>query len=127
MTKTELHNFQRTLESRRTELEGGSSKREALAIDTSPEELDRIQCASERDWAMGILERDSKRLREVRAALLRLEAKTFGICVDCEEEIHPKRLAAVPWAALCIVCQEAADAGQGTSENEIDSEMLTAA
>jgi RNA polymerase-binding transcription factor DksA len=107
MTKTELHSFQRTLESRRAE--------------------DRIQHASERDWAMGVLERDRKRLQEVRAALLRLEAKTFGVCVDCEGDIHPKRLAAVPWAALCIVCQEAADAGQDTNASEIDSEMLTAA
>ena len=28
---------------------------------------------------------------------------------ECDEDIHPKRLAAVPWAALCIQCQEAID------------------
>ena len=28
---------------------------------------------------------------------------------ECDEDIHPKRLAAVPWAAYCIQCQEAVD------------------
>jgi len=27
----------------------------------------------------------------------------------CDEDIHPKRLAAVPWAQFCIRCQEAVD------------------
>jgi RNA polymerase-binding transcription factor DksA len=29
--------------------------------------------------------------------------------VDCDEDIHPKRLAAVPWAPFGIRCQEALD------------------
>jgi DnaK suppressor protein len=48
-------------------------------------------------------------LSEVRAALNRVHLGTFGICLDCEEEISPKRLAAVPWASLCIVCRTAAE------------------
>jgi DnaK suppressor protein len=127
MTKTELNGFRRALETKRDELERRSWNREALAIDSSPEELDRIQNASNRDWAMGNLERDSHRLREVRAALHRIHAGTFGICVGCEENINPKRLAAVPWAASCIVCQEAADHGQGTPPDELDTPLILAA
>ena len=74
--------------------------------------MDRTQDASDRDYAMSSLERNSDRLREVRAALRRIEAGTFGICMGCEEEINPKRLAAIPWAPFCIVCQEAADQEQ---------------
>jgi len=69
-----------------------------MAIEASPDELDRIQHASERDYAMGNLERDSVRLREVRTALGRIRAGTFGVCAGREENISPKRLAAVPWA-----------------------------
>jgi DnaK suppressor protein len=58
---------------------------------------------------IGSLARNSKLLREVRAALTRMDAGTFGICIDCEEEIGIKRLAALPWSASCIDCQEAAD------------------
>jgi DnaK suppressor protein len=109
MTKNELKKFRDILQARQTELESTTGKREALAVDTSPEELDRIQNAAERDLAIGALERESSRLHEVRAALGRIREGTFGTCADCEEEISPKRLAAVPWTRSCIVCQEAAD------------------
>jgi DnaK suppressor protein len=127
MTTTELNGFRRILETKRNELEKRSLNREALAIDSSPEDLDRIQNASNRDWAMGDLERDSNRLREVRTALQHIGAGTFGICVGCQENISPKRLAAVPWASSCIVCQEAADRGQTMPPGEIDTSLGLAA
>ena len=83
--------------------------------------------ASDRDYAMSNLERNSNRLREVRTALRRIDAGTFGICVDCGEYINPKRLAAVPWASSCIACQEAADREQKTSRSEIDTSLVMAA
>jgi DnaK suppressor protein len=126
MTKTELNRFRKALEDQQTELGHGSRNREALAIETSPDDLDRIQHASERDYAMSDLERKSTRLREVQAALHRADAGTFGICVGCEEDITPKRLAAVPWTAFCIVCQEAADLEQKTSWNETEPLILAA-
>src|ERR1700730_8516308 len=126
MTKTELNSFRRALENRQAELGNGNRNREALAIETSPDELDRIQEASDREWAMSNLERNSNRLREVRTALRRIEAGTFGICVDCEENINPKRLAAVPWASSCIVCQEAADRGQKTLRRGLDTSLVMA-
>jgi DnaK suppressor protein len=127
MTKTDIKVFRRALEHRQTEMGNGTRNREALAIETSPEEFDRIQQASERDHAMGILERSSKRLGEVRAALRRIEAGTYGTCLGCEVSIHPKRLTAVPWTSFCIVCQEAADRGQETSAKQMDTPLIMAA
>jgi DnaK suppressor protein len=109
MTKIERNGFRKALKSRQAELENGSRNREALAIETSPEELDRIQHVQDRDFAIGALDRDSMRLREVRAAVKRIDTDTFGICLNCEQDISMKRIAAVPWAELCIICQEAAD------------------
>jgi DnaK suppressor protein len=127
MTKTELQAFRRALENRQTELENGNRNREALAIETSPDELDRILYASERDMAIGNFERVSNWLLEVRTALRRIDTGTFGICAGCEENINPKRLAAVPWASSCIVCQEAADREQKTPWNEIETSLVMAA
>jgi DnaK suppressor protein len=127
MTKIELTAFRRALENRQIEIVNERTNREALAIETSPDELDRIQQASDRDYAISNLERNSNRLREVRTALRRIDAGTFGICVGCEENINPKRLAAVPWASSCIVCQQAADRGQKTPRSEIDTSLLMAA
>lgn len=121
MTKNELNAFRKSLENQQTELGNGNKNREALAIETSPDDLDRIQHASERDYAMGYLERSSNRLREVQEALSRMDAGAFGICSGCEEDISPKRLAAVPWTSYCIVCQELADRRQKTPEIEMDS------
>lgn len=127
MTKTELKVFRRALENSQAELGNGNRNREALAIETSADDLDRIQHASERDYAMGNLERNSNRLREVRNALSRLDAGTFGICMGCEENINLKRLSAVPWASFCIACQELADRGQKTSVTEMDTPLTIAA
>lgn len=127
MTKTELNAFRSTLENRQTELGNGNRNREALAIETSPDELDRIQHSSDRDYAMSTLERNSNRLREVRAALRRVDAGTFGICVRCEGNISSKRLAALPWASSCVVCQEAADLEQRTPWSGIDASLGMAA
>jgi DnaK suppressor protein len=65
-------------------------------------------------------------LREIRAALQRIDRGSFGICLNCEEGISAKRLAAVPWTALCIVCQEAADRMASEFEDE-EQPALTAA
>jgi DnaK suppressor protein len=109
MTKIELNGFRDVLKDRQTELEDRNRSRTAIAIETSADELDRIQNGQECDLAIGTLDRDSRLLRDVRAALNRIDTGTFGVCFDCEEDISMKRLAAVPWKASCIVCQEAAD------------------
>jgi DnaK suppressor protein len=127
MTKNELNSFRRALERRQIELGSGNRDREALAIGANADELDRIQHSSDLDSAMGALERNSDRMREVRIALHSLETGTFGICAACEEPIHPKRLAVIPWASRCVVCQEAADRGQAPAHGEFETSLILAA
>ena len=126
MKRTELEDFRKTLKTRQGDLRDLHRNREALAIETSADELDRIQNAQERDFAMGVIDRDSVRLREIRAALERIDSGSFGICLNCEEEIGAKRLAAVPWAALCIVCQEVAERMTNNFQDE-EQPLLSAA
>ena len=126
MTKSELNRLRNTLENKQAELESGNRSRGALVIETSPDELDRIQHGQERDLAIDILDRNSKLLREVRAALSRIDAGKFGICLDCEQGISMKRLAAVPWTTSCIACQETADRMAGQPRNLAVAEQLLA-
>lgn len=44
----------------------------------------------------------------IDAALARMDAGRFGICVDCGEPIAPARLEAAPAAVRCTRCAEAA-------------------
>jgi DnaK suppressor protein len=84
-------------------------QRDGIAIERSADQMDEIQYASERDLAIGNVDRESTLLRDVKAALKRIHDGSFATCIECESPISPKRVAAVPWAPRCIECQEAAD------------------
>ncbi len=105
----ELNRFQAALEAHAAELEQVISRRDVIAVEGSPDQVEEIQRASERALAICNLDREFRPLKSVRAALRRIRKGVFGVCEECEEEIHPKRLMAIPWAALCVVCQEALD------------------
>jgi RNA polymerase-binding protein DksA len=49
------------------------------------------------------------KLAQVKAALARLEAGTYGTCADCDGPINPARLEARPFATRCVNCQQRAD------------------
>ncbi|MCZ2148684.1 MAG: TraR/DksA family transcriptional regulator [Bryobacterales bacterium] len=128
MTKSELNKFKAILETKQAELEAVLRNRDAIAIEKSPDALDEVQHAAERELAIRNLDRESNLLRNVRAALRRIEDETFGTCVHCEEEISPKRLAAVPWSPYCIRCQEMADRHREKfDDSDLFEEMVTAA
>ena len=50
-------------------------------------------------------ERDSNVLQQVRGALLRIEAGTFGTCVVDGQPIETERLEASPWVRHCLTHQ----------------------
>ena len=105
----DLREFKKILDRKEAELVQSLRKRDGIAIEKSADQMDEIQYASERDLAIRNVDRESILLREVKAALQRIRDGSFGTCIQCEWAISPKRLAAVPWAPLCIECQEAAD------------------
>ena len=115
---TEMSGLKETLVRKESELARVLRTRDDIAIEKSADQMDEIQYASERDLAIRNLDRDSKLLRQVRAALRRIHDGGYGTCIECEMVINPRRLAAVPWASRCIQCQEAADRdGQERSES----------
>ncbi|MBV8068741.1 MAG: TraR/DksA family transcriptional regulator [Acidobacteriaceae bacterium] len=127
MTKTELSKFKKILENKQDELERIVRNRDAITIEKSADALDEVQHAAERELAIRNLDRESNLLRNVRSALRRIEDGSFGICLHCEEEISPKRLAAVPWAPFCIQCQEQADRNHEDGNDNLDELLVNAA
>lgn len=49
--------------------------------------------------------RDVRELRELEDALARMEDGTYGICINCGDEIPFARLRAYPGALRCVRCQ----------------------
>src|ERR1700681_582365 len=128
MTRGELNQYKSALEAEQAELVHLVRNREGIAIEKSPDALDEVQGAAERELAIRNLDRESQLLRNVRGALGRIEAGSFGVCLYCEEDISPKRLAAVPWTAFCIQCQEIADRNsQGDNADNLDELLVNAA
>jgi DnaK suppressor protein len=52
----------------------------------------------------GLAVNEASLLQEIAAALLRMDAGTFGICGECRSAIDRERLRAVPYSRLCIRC-----------------------
>src|SRR5438046_6218141 len=127
MNKTELEKYKKILEAKRDELAKGLRNREDIAIEKTPDALDEVQLAGERELAIRNLDRESNMLRNVRGALGRMADGSYGICMHCEEDISPKRLNAVPWTAYCIKCQEAADRHEFETVDAYDSLLADAA
>jgi DnaK suppressor protein len=61
-------------------------------------------------FSLSNTERDLLQL--VDEAIARIESRRYGVCTVCEDDMNLKRLEAVPWARLCLACQEKQESGQ---------------
>jgi DnaK suppressor protein len=58
-------------------------------------------------------------LEDIRSALQRIEAGTYGRCVVCGRPIGAKRLEAVPWTPYCFEDQENIDRERGVNNGGV--------
>lgn len=63
------------------------------------------QLSTERELEFALDARESDELNQVQAALDRVAAGTYGVCLDCGIDIPLARLHATPAAARCMACQ----------------------
>jgi DnaK suppressor protein len=73
--------------------------------------VDRANNAYSRELNFSISDAERARLLEIEEALSRLDLGTYGRCAHCGQPISAARLAAVPWAKLCVQCQELLEKG----------------
>ena len=65
---------------------------------------DLAQATAERSEIYALIEQTRGRLAEVDAALEKIEEGTYGVCVDCGQEIAEARLEARPLSVRCVEC-----------------------
>lgn len=123
----DLREFKEILVRKEAELVQSSRKGNDIAIEKSPDQIDELQHAATLELAIQNLDREFNLLRDVKAALLRIRDGSFGTCTQCEWSISPKRLAAMPWAPLCIECQEAADRDKYEATESLSDTLIKAA
>lgn len=99
-------------------------KKRRAALESRMKELDaRIQQIDEeldshnsKDWEELATEREEDEvlegmglsaqaeIRMIKAAIARMDAKEYGICVDCGDTISKERLDVLPYTPFCRVC-----------------------
>lgn len=118
MNKKESKEFAELLLKKKQELMKGiehiandalkTSQRDATG-DLSAYSLHMADVASdnyEREFALTLADNEQKLLSRINAALERIEGGSFGLCELCEKKIAKARLKVVPYAELCVPCQE---------------------
>ncbi len=62
--------------------------------------------AYDREFSLGLAANERQSLYELEDAIKKIEEGTFGICEECKSLISKTRLKVVPFARLCVKCQE---------------------
>ena len=109
MDKKKLEAFKKRLEDRQRELRQNVSRNEqdgrAADMDSAQDIADRASSSYTKEFLFHQSSNERQTLQMVEGALNRIREGTFGECINCGNEINPKRLEAVPWARLCVPCQ----------------------
>ena len=93
---------------------------EEIKLENTEDEGDLATISHDRELLYNLHESDFARLRFIQEAMKAMDRGQYGECIRCGEGINEKRLEAVPWATMCIRCQE------GTEAEHTSSRMVLA-
>jgi DnaK suppressor protein len=115
MDKKRLDYYRKKLIARRDELLKtiARTEEEGRAADEDPtvDLADKAANSYTKEFLFGMTNADRSMLALIDEALKRIQKNEYGHCGNCQEEMQPKRLEAVPWAKHCIACQEKKEQG----------------
>ena len=94
-----------------------------IQFENTEDEGDLATISHNKELLYNLHESDFQRLKSIQEALKRMDRGEYGECIRCGEDINEKRLMAVPWATLCINCQEEAEK-EGTSARPVMAGMM---
>lgn len=60
----------------------------------------------DREFSLGLASKERGILYEINHALQKLQEGSFGLCEMCKKPITQARLKAMPYATLCLKCQQ---------------------
>jgi len=115
MDKKRLEYYKKKLIARREELLRtiARTEEEGRTADDDPtvDLADKAANSYTKEFLFGMTNSDRSMLAMIDEALKRIKTSEYGLCANCQEEMLPKRLEAVPWAKHCVTCQEKKEQG----------------
>ncbi|MCW8132607.1 MAG: TraR/DksA family transcriptional regulator [Planctomycetota bacterium] len=100
----------------KNEVRGASERDLAHILDTS----DIASDSAEGDLALRIAESEGAEAEEIEKAIEKIDSGTYGYCEVCNRTIGSERLKFLPFATLCIKCQELAEIRRKEDGDELD-------
>ncbi|MBI3828719.1 MAG: TraR/DksA family transcriptional regulator [Planctomycetes bacterium] len=95
----------------------GASERDLAHINDSS---DIASDAAEGDLSLRIAESEGAEAEEIEKAIEKIDNGTYGSCETCNKTIGAERLRFLPFATLCIKCQELAEIRRKEDGDELD-------
>lgn len=77
-----------------------------IQADDLADEVDTTSSEMEATMKIRLRNRETLFLKKIDESLRKIQAGTFGVCEDCEDDIELKRLEARPTSTLCVSCKE---------------------
>src|SRR5262249_4771933 len=104
MSSSNVKKYKDLLEKKREELLAATPVRTPTAEpgSKSGDWIDQSSQESDLHVRLALKQTDSKLLRAIDEAIHRIDQAIYGLCMECENEIAPARLEAVPWTRVCI-------------------------
>lgn len=102
-----LEKTRASLEQRLTRLTARVSRIESHLRDPGEKDWQERATAIENDEVLERLgEAELREIEEIREALGRMDAGTYGACASCGAAIGDARLEVVPYTSVCIACAD---------------------
>lgn len=105
-----LEKFKQRLVAKRKELVSEVRGSNVGSLETNADGIqdiaDQASSAYTKEFLLSIGDAERRMLRQVDEALDKIRQDTYGLCESCGEMINERRLEALPFARLCIKCQE---------------------
>ncbi len=104
-----IEKIKKTLYNRKAETNSqlAQQSHEKLTDGVVQDSADEVQSLAMENLQCSLQRNEIDELNLIDDALARIERGEYGVCIDCGEPISEKRLEHFPYAARCIVCQEA--------------------
>jgi DnaK suppressor protein len=116
MRAPEKKKLREKLEQKRREANEAYRRSQTVNREATAEPLqDLADQASEgyrKEFLYSLSDSERQTLMQVEEALRRMDEGTYEECTSCGNKIPLPRLRAIPWASLCIECQEREEAGK---------------
>jgi DnaK suppressor protein len=115
LPKKELERYRRLLLEKKSSLASELAKTKNAEEETTEESTqdiaDKAVSSYTREFLYSLNDSERSTVQQTEQALLRIDDATYGFCLNCGNAMSEKRLTAVPWAPLCVDCQELSEKG----------------